>query len=70
MHALHSGMSVRGYAESVGCSAGSIQKEREAAEVVGQCINVDTASISNQFVSLSVIHAAPCWLWPALVALA
>jgi hypothetical protein len=66
MHALHSGMDVRGYSESVGRAKSSVQNELSAARVAEACPNIGT-SLSEHFASLSVIHAAPRWLWPALV---
>ena len=67
MHALHSGMTERAYAESIGRPAASIHKEKAAAEVAAACFHVE-ADLSEHFRSLSEIHASPRWLWSALVA--
>lgn len=64
MHALKSGMSVRAYAEKVGRAHTSVQREMQAAKVAAACTNVGT---SLDAVALSIIHAAPSFLWPALV---
>lgn len=67
MHALHSGMDVRGYAESVGRAKSSVSNEMLAARVAVSCPHVGT-ELSTYFRHLTEIHVAPAWLWPALVA--
>jgi hypothetical protein len=64
MHALKSGMSVRDYAAKVGRAKGTVDHEMRAAKVASGCPDIGTLG-SYQ---LSEIHAAPSWLWPALVA--
>ena len=66
MHALHSGMDVRGYSESVGRSKSRVQSEISAARVAEACPDVGTDP-SSHFSQLVEIHAAPRWLWSALV---
>jgi|GEM_PF-902990 len=63
MHALKSGMSVRGYAERVGRAHKSVDNEVRAARVTASCAHVGTLD----YRALSEIHAAPSFLWPALV---
>jgi hypothetical protein len=65
MHALHSGKSIRDYAEEVGTSATTVTYQRHAAEVFTY-VNSE-ADMSYRTRQLVEIHAAPRWLWPALV---
>ena len=67
MHALRSNLSVRAYAEKVGRAHKTVDHEVRAAKVLSACANVGTPP---NHVALSEIHAAPSWLWPALVAAA
>lgn len=64
MHALKSGMSVRAYAERVGRAHKSVDNEVRAARVAASCAIGGTLVEATQ---LSEIHAAPSFLWPALV---
>ena len=64
LHALHSGLSGRAYAERVGAAHRTIADRMQAAEVA-ECAHVRT---DVDFRSLTAIHPAPEWLWPALVA--
>jgi hypothetical protein len=66
MHALHSGIDVRGYSESVGRSKSRVQSEISAARVAEACPDIGTDP-SSHFSQLVEIHAASRWLWPALV---
>lgn len=66
MHALHSGMDVKAYAESVGRARTTIQDEVKAARVTDAVTHM-RHDLTDQFRSLSEIHAAPKWLWSALV---
>lgn len=66
MHALHSGMTERAYAESVGRPKSSVHNEIAAATVADACPHVG-ADLSQNFRALVEIHAAPRWLWSALV---
>jgi hypothetical protein len=63
MHALKSGMSVRAYAERVGRPHKSVDNEARAARVAAACADIGTLS----HFAFSEIHAAPSFLWPALV---
>lgn len=64
MHALKSGMSVRAYAEKVGRAHKTVDDEVRAARVMSACAHVRT-NVPHRV--LCEIHAAPTWLWPALV---
>lgn len=64
MHALKSGMSVRAYAEKVGRAYGTVNDELMAARVMTSCLHVQ-ADLAHSV--LAAIHAAPAWLWPALM---
>ncbi|TGD93711.1 hypothetical protein [Methylobacterium nonmethylotrophicum] len=66
MHALRSGMDVKAYAESVGRARTSVSNEVLAARVADVVTNVGH-DLTGMFVQLRKIHAAPRWLWPALV---
>jgi ParB-like chromosome segregation protein Spo0J len=65
-HALGSDMDVKAYAESVGRARTSVQKEVYAAKVAEGVPDIGHA-ISGSFSQLVEIHAAPEWLWSALV---
>jgi len=65
MHALHSGQDVRAYADSTGRKRGVISNEICAARVAAA---VQISGQEDRFSQLVEIHAAPNWLWPALVA--
>jgi protein gp37/ParB-like chromosome segregation protein Spo0J len=66
MHALHSEMDGKAYAASVGRKQQSVAQEICAARVFEAVPNV-RYDVSDRFSQLFVIHAAPSWLWPALV---
>jgi hypothetical protein len=66
MHALHSGMEVKAYAESIGRARTSVSSEVLAARVADAVTHVGH-DLSSHFKALVEIHAAPRWLWPALV---
>jgi hypothetical protein len=72
LHALHrpEGMDVKGYAASAGRENQyrNVVNEVYAAEVAALVENVFNASLSPHYMKLVEIHAAPAWLWPALVA--
>jgi hypothetical protein len=63
MHALKSGMTQRAYAEKVGRPAGTVTKEMMAAKVASACSHMG----ADDYRTLTEIHAAPSWLWMALV---
>jgi len=67
MHALRSGMDVKAYAASVARVRRTVQDEVCAARVAEAVAHV-RHDLSDQFRTLVEIHAAPQWLWPALVA--
>jgi hypothetical protein len=64
LHALHSGLSVRDYAQRVGLAHPSIVVRRHAGEVVTRVIIGITP---DRWRHLAEIHASLQWLWPALV---
>jgi ParB-like chromosome segregation protein Spo0J len=66
MHALHSGMDVKAYAESVGRKRSTVHDEVYAATVADAVPDIRN-DITAFFSQLVAIHAAPRWLWPALV---
>lgn len=66
MHALHSGMTERAYADQVGRSKSTVHEEMAAAKVADACPDI-RAELSRHWQCLVAIHAAPGWLWSALV---
>lgn len=66
MHALHSGMAGKTYAGSIGRPQPSIAREISAARVAESVTDVGY-DIADKFSQLVEIHAAPEWLWSALV---
>jgi hypothetical protein len=66
MHALHSGITERAYADEIGRSKSSVHEEMAAAKVADVCPDI-RATLSKHWQCLVAIHAAPRWLWPALV---
>lgn len=66
MHALGGKWGVREYAGLTGVSPTTVTFQRKAAEVFTR-VNAPT-DLSDYFRHLTEIHAAPAWLWPALVA--
>lgn len=67
MHALHSGMDVKAYAALISRPERSVYNEAQAAKVAETVAHMGN-DISGYFRHLTEIHAAPRWLWPALVA--
>jgi hypothetical protein len=67
MHALHSGMDVKAYAESIGRARKTVSNEVLAAKVADAVADMGH-DLSDHFRSLTEPHAAPDWLWPKLVA--
>ena len=67
LHALNSGMDGKAYAVSVGRSQPTIAREISAARVAGAVTDIGY-EVGDRFSQLVEIHAAPDWLWPALVA--
>ena len=66
LHALNRGKDVKAYAESVGRARQSVSNEVLAARVA-QAVPHVGRDLSNYFRHLTEIHAAPKWLWSALV---
>ena len=66
IHALNSGMDVKAYAESVGRVRRTVHDEVLAARVVDAVAHM-RHDLSDYFRHLTEIHAAPRWLWSALV---
>lgn len=74
MHALGAtekgkhGQSVKAYAEAVGRASQTVALEVQAARVAKEVsTRVETSTIVDKHRHLAEIHAAPSWLWPALV---
>jgi hypothetical protein len=67
MHALNSKMTERAYAAKAGRPLGNVDREIRAARVANTCRDIAT-NLADWFSPLVEIHAAPGWLWPALVA--
>ena len=67
MHALHSGMDVKAYAEGVGRARTTVHDEVYAAKVA-EAVPHMRNEIADRFRHLTEIHCAPRWLWGALVA--
>jgi hypothetical protein len=70
LHSLGSPLGVREYAKALGISHTGHIFQRQAAEVVTHVTTDQKApsEYSDKTRHLSEIHAAPRWLWPALVA--
>lgn len=68
MHALHSDLDVKAYAANVGRARGSVQNEVYAAEVTDAVRDIAHERLAEKVHHLREIHAAPFWLWPAMVA--
>lgn len=66
MHALNSGMTIRDYAKAAGIAENTIGARVKAARVFSVTHMGDATS--DDFRHLAEIHAAPRWLWSALVA--
>jgi ParB-like nuclease domain len=65
-HALHSGMEIKAYAESVGRARQTVDMEVQAARVADAVLHVQH-DLADRWRCLREIHAAPYWLWPSLV---
>lgn len=66
-HAAESGMDLKAYAEAAGKARQSLQHKVYAWRVLSSVPHVGHADIRDQWRNLAEIHAAPEWLWPALV---
>ena len=67
MHALNSGLTGRDYAKASGMHEASLSERVRAARVAEAVMDVHN-DMTRQWQHLSAIHAAPRWLWSALVA--
>jgi hypothetical protein len=67
-HALGSGMDGKAYAANVGRPQPSVAREISAATVAEAVTDIGYGVLLAHFSHLVEIHAAPAWLWPALVA--
>ena len=63
-HAAESGMDLKAYAEALGKGYTTLHDKVKAWRVLTNT-NVRIGDIADGWVRLSVIHAAPQWLWPA-----
>jgi ParB/RepB/Spo0J family partition protein len=66
MHALHSRMEIKAYAEMGGQKSTTLQTKVEAAKVF-QKTHVSFTDVREVWRALAAIHPAPQWLWSALV---
>jgi len=66
-HAAESGMELKAYAEAAGKAHSTMHDKVKAYRVMADT-NVRIGDVSDGWVRLSIIHAAPAWLWSALVA--
>jgi hypothetical protein len=66
-HALRSGMDVKAYAATVGRARSTVHQEVYAAEVASAVPHMWN-EIPDRTRHLAELHAAPSWLWAALVA--
>ena len=60
-------MSQRAYAEKTGKSPSDVARVQMAAKVMTDCFHMGATDLSDRWRHLAEIHAAPQWLWPALV---
>ena len=67
IHAAQSGMDLKAYAEASGKVYQTLVKKLWAWRVVS-VIHVDNENAQDNWRNLAEIHAAPNWLWKALVA--
>ena len=66
LHALRSGLEPKAYAEAVGQPRTSIQTRYNAARVASET-DIGLASWKDRWSHLAEVHAAPRWLWAAVV---
>jgi hypothetical protein len=64
LHAIGSGLTQRAYADKINMVHGALVDRWNAAKVGQSCRHMPT----ERWRHLAEIHAAPRWLWPALVA--
>lgn len=68
LHALDSSMTIRDYAEKSGKGKSEIDRRKSAGEVFRSCPHVGTTAEKKEaWRQIGEIHAAPDWLWTALV---
>ena len=63
LHALRSGLTQEAYGKAIGLSQDSISIRVKA----GRVASTTRVVIPDRWRHLAEIHAAPAWLWPALV---
>jgi hypothetical protein len=61
-HAAESGMDLKAYATAASKKYTTLATKRQAWDVFG-VTNVRNAGLPDDWVSFSIIHAAPQWLW-------
>jgi hypothetical protein len=67
LHALRSGLEPKAYSEAVGKPRTSIQTKVSAARVASETHVSLTDDVMDRWRHLAEIHAAPPWIWHALV---
>lgn len=68
LHALDSNMTIREYADKSGKGKSEIDRRKSAAEVMRACPHVGTTAEKKEcWRQIQEIHAAPQWIWSALV---
>ena len=66
-HAAESGMDLKAYAEAAGKNEKTLHTKLRSWRVLAN-LHVEISQIRDSWRNLAEIHAAPQWLWPALVA--
>lgn len=66
IHALHSGLSLREYAEQVGVSHVEVRRWQQAAMVYTKCYQMVTTLDIERWRHLAEIGSAPEHTWPTL----
>ena len=66
-HAAQSGMDLKAYAEASGKARETLSKKVMSFRVLS-VVHVDHKDAQDNWRNLAEIHAAPNWLWKALVA--
>ena len=67
-HAAQSGMDLKAYAEASGKARQSLQYKLYSYRVLASVPHMRHEDIRDNWRNLAEIHAAPHWLWKALVA--
>ena len=66
-HAAESGMDLKAYAEMAGKARETLSKKVMGWRVLASVVHVDHNTARENWRNLAEIHAAPEWLWAALV---